>query len=183
MGAFKLKVSFNPYTPRVMRQGIYFFHLTAVSCASQVFLSSLQHDHTIRTLPDLDGCVNIDPNGRLEIIPCAPYGKELITDTMKFVYSKVFNSFQTPDGVSCWTVTPKNTLNIRDCKIRRGTESKQSFTFLMDTVKRHQIVAPGGKYAGMCVGYEIDEEKVRFRNSAHSVKVFNCDTSAFSVIY
>ena len=148
-----------------------------------VHLTSLQPDGTVRTM-DLKECVNIDPSKRLEVIPCAPYGKDLITDDMKFIFSKAFNSFQTQDGRLCWTVTPKNTVNMRDCKIRRGTESKQSFTYLMHQVERRPVVAPGGKFAGACIGYKkLDDSKLRFRNNAHAVEVFDCDTSRLSVIY
>lgn len=146
-------------------------------------LSGLQPDGTVRTL-DLKDCVNIDPSKRLEIIPCAPYGKDLITDDMKFIYSKAFNSFQTFDGKFCWTITPKKTVNLRDCKIRRGAESKQTWTFLMHEEKGKVVVAPSGKFAGECIGYKkVSQEKIRFRNNAHSVEIFGCDVSKLSVIY
>ena len=77
-------------------------------------------------------------------------------------------------------------MNLRDCKIRRGTESKQSFTYLMNQVDKKVVIGPSGKYAGQCVGYKRmpeDEGKVRFRNSAHAVEVFECDTRRLAVIY
>ena len=56
----------------------------------------------------------------------------------------------------------------------------------MNQLEKQPVVAPGGKYAGKCVGYKKlpeNEGKLRFRNNAHAVEVFECDNRRLAVIY
>ena len=54
-------------------------------------LSNVLEDGTVRTLPNFEGCVTTiygnGGNNHLEIVPCKPYGSEIITEDMLFRYA------------------------------------------------------------------------------------------------
>lgn len=148
-------------------------------------ISNVLEDHTVRSLPDHDQCLTTvyakSGNNHLELVPCAPYGFETITEDMLFKYDIENDMVKSFVDEQCWNVNnAKKTLSLKPCHTTkvRSDHSKQAF-HVMNNGTGFGAMVPGGEYSGMCAGYLLNHEQ--FRGGMKVISVFNCDMSAFEL--
>lgn len=153
--------------------------LKIVSSKTVTLLSTVNSDGSIRT----DGgefCVStlygMNGNSHLEILPCFRYGNERLNPDMKFQYDPVKKNIL-QNGL-CWNVNKNGIVNLRTCKnTARNNDSKQIFHVMRNETSR--VLVPGGQNAGMCIGYENNDEQ--FKDGMELVTVFDCDMTGYSI--